>query len=157
MCTVKDSGVPQQAWSGSPGLMLWNRQHWSYLHYVVITSEPEHFFLDKLITDALPLLEAPTAVRSVHLYKLQCGVTFDRSSSSNDLPVSACLWQKTGKTIMEQCEGSFFGWSNCWLRCGPTSPAERGSLGRSDLKTRDNAISCQLWRNTSRRHLIVPK
>jgi len=65
--------------------------------------------LDKLITEVLPLLEAPPAVRLVHLYKLLCGVTFDGSSSTNALPVSACLWQKTGKTIMELCEGRFLG------------------------------------------------
>jgi len=59
--------------------MLWNQQHWSYLHYVLIPSEPQHFCFDKHIPEALPLLEAPPAVRSVHLYKLLCGVTFDRS------------------------------------------------------------------------------
>jgi len=63
--------------------------------------------LDKLIPEALPLLEAPPAVRSVRLCKLLCGVTFDRSSFSNALPVRVCLRQETGKTRMERCEGSF--------------------------------------------------
>jgi hypothetical protein len=63
--------------------MLWNQQHSDYLHYVLIPSEPEHFTLDKLIPEALPLLEALPVVRLVHLYKLLGGVTFDRSSSSN--------------------------------------------------------------------------
>jgi len=65
--------------------------------------------LDKLISEVLPLPEAPPVVRSVHLYKLLCGVIFDHSSSSNTLPLRECLWQKTGKTIMEQFEGSFLG------------------------------------------------
>jgi hypothetical protein len=43
----------------------------------------------------------------VHLYKLLCGGTFDRSSSSNALPLTVCLRQETVKTGMQQCEGSF--------------------------------------------------
>jgi hypothetical protein len=62
--------------------------------------------LDNLIAEALPLPEAPPAVRSVHLYKLLCGGTLDRSSS-NDLPIRAFLREETGKTSMERCEGSF--------------------------------------------------
>jgi len=62
--------------------------------------------LDELISEALTLQEAPPLFRMVHLYKLLCGVTFDHSLSPNALPLRACLWQKTGKTIMEQCEGS---------------------------------------------------
>jgi len=53
--------------------------------------------LDKLIPEALPLLEAPPVVRLVHLYKLLCGVNFDRSSSSNALPLRVCLRQETEK------------------------------------------------------------
>ena len=89
----------------APGLMLLNQQHLSYLHYVLIPSEPEHFCLDKFITEALSLLEAPPVVRLVHLYKLLCGVTFDRSSYSNALLLRVCLRQEIGKTRMEQCEG----------------------------------------------------
>ena len=74
---------------------------------MLIPSEPEHFCLDKLIPEALPLLEAPPAVRLVHLYKLLCGGTFDRSSSSNALPLTVCLRQETVKTGMQHCEGSF--------------------------------------------------
>jgi hypothetical protein len=59
----------------APGLMLWNQQHSSYLHYVLIPSEPETFTFDWLIPEALPLLEAPPVVRLVDLYKLLCGVT----------------------------------------------------------------------------------
>jgi len=60
-----DEGLKIQMFLNRPdqdatGLMLWNRQHCSYLHYVLIPSEPEHFSLDKLITEALQLLEAPT-------------------------------------------------------------------------------------------------
>jgi len=61
--------------------------------------------MDKFITEALPLLEAPPAVRSVHLYKLLCGVNFDRSSSSNALPLRVCLGQETGKNVMDPLRG----------------------------------------------------
>ena len=61
----------------APGLMLLNQQHQSYLHYVLIPSESEPFGLDKFVPEALPLLEAPPAVRQVHLYKLLCGVAID--------------------------------------------------------------------------------
>jgi len=77
-----------------------DQQYQSYLHYVLIPSEPEHFYLDKLIPEALPLLEAPPAVRLVHLYKLLCGGTFGHSSSSNALPLTVCLRQETVKTGM---------------------------------------------------------
>ena len=63
--------------------------------------------MDKLIPEALPLLEAPLVVRLVHLYKLLCGVTFDRSLSSQALALRMCLRQETGKTRMEECEKSF--------------------------------------------------
>ena len=63
--------------------------------------------MDKLIPEAFPLLEVPPAVHLVHLYKLLCGGTFDRSSSSNALPLTVCLRQGTVKTGMQQCEGSF--------------------------------------------------
>jgi len=87
--------------------MLWNQQHWRYIHYILIPSEPEHFCLDKLIAEALPLLEAPTVVRSVYLYKLLCGVNIDCSWSPNAPPLRACLRQETRKTLKELCEGSF--------------------------------------------------
>jgi hypothetical protein len=56
--------------------------------------------LDKLIAEALPLPEAPLAVRSVHLYKLLCGGTLDRSSS-NALPKNEIPKQET-----PQCRGA---------------------------------------------------
>jgi hypothetical protein len=110
----------------APGLMLLNQQHSSYLHYVLIPSEPEHFTFDKLIPEELPLLEAPPVVRLVHLYKLLCGGTFDRSSSSNVLPLRVCLRQKTGKTRIEPCEGSFVADAPAECGVGPTSAAQVG-------------------------------
>ena len=96
------------------------------LHYLLIPSEPEHFTLDNLIPEALPLLEAPPAVRSVHLYKLLRGVTFDRSSSPNALPLTVCLRQETGKTGMEQCAGSFVGDAPAECGVGATSATQVG-------------------------------
>jgi hypothetical protein len=60
----------------APGLMLWNQQLRRYLHNILTPSEPEPFYLDKLIPEALPLMEAPPVVCLVHLYKLLCDVTF---------------------------------------------------------------------------------
>jgi hypothetical protein len=85
--------------------MLWNQQHCSYLNYVLIPSEPQHFSLGKFIAEALPLLEAPPAVRLIHLYKLLCGGTLDRTSS-NALTVRAFVRQETGKTRKQQGDGS---------------------------------------------------
>jgi hypothetical protein len=84
--------------------------------------------LDKLIAGVLPLPETPPAVRSVNLYKLLCGGTFDRSSSSNASPLSAFLRQGTGKTIMEQCEGSFV--TDAPAECGvrPNGPHRLGQV-----------------------------
>ena len=63
--------------------------------------------MDKLIPEALPLPEAPPAVRSVHLYQLLCAVTVDRSSPPNALPLTVCLRQETGTTRIEPREDSF--------------------------------------------------
>jgi hypothetical protein len=130
---VKYPGVSPRGWSGSTGLTLSNQQHWSYLHYVLIPSEPEHICLDKLIAEALPLLEAPPAVRSVHLYKLLCGGTSDRFSSSNDFPIRAFLRQETGKTNIEKCDGRFV--TDPPAECGvrPTSAAQFGPNARGTL------------------------
>jgi len=57
-------------------MTLSNQQHRSYLQYVLIPSEPEHFCLDRPIPETLPLLEAPPVVRLAPLQKLLCGVTF---------------------------------------------------------------------------------
>ena len=82
--------------------------------------------MDKLIPEALPLLEAPPVVRLVHLYKLLCSVNFDRSSSSKDLPLRAYLRHETGKTRIESCEESFV--TDEPAECGvrPTSAAKFG-------------------------------
>ena len=96
---------------------------------MLIPSEPEHFCLDKLIPETLPLLEAPPAVRLVHLYMLLCGGTFDRSSSSNALPLTVCLRQETVKIGMQQCEGSFVAdepdecavWQTSAVQVGPSA------------------------------------
>jgi hypothetical protein len=74
--------------------------------------------LDKLIAEALPLPEAPPAVRSVHLYKLLCDGTLDRSSS-NALPIRAFLMEETGKTSKERCEGSIV--TDASAECGVRS------------------------------------
>jgi hypothetical protein len=93
--------------------------------------------LDKLIAEALPLPEAPTAVRSVHLYKLLCGGTLDRSYS-NALPNRAFLRQETGKTSMERCEGGFV----------PEAPAECGVRPTSATQIGPSAgVRCDLPRN----------
>ena len=112
----------------APGLMLWNQQHQSYLHYVLIPSEPEPFCLDKLIPEALPRLEAPPVVWLVHLYKLLCGVTFDRSSSSNVSPHREFLRQETVKTGTEQCEWSFMADQPSEFGVRPTSAAALGQV-----------------------------
>jgi hypothetical protein len=118
--------------------MLWNQQHSSYLHYVLIPSEPEHFTFDKLIPEALQLLEAPSVVRLVHLYKLLCGVTFDSSSSSNALTLRVFLRQETGKTRIEPCEGCFV--TETAVECGlPATSAAK--LGPS------SGVRCNLPRN----------
>ena len=91
----------------APGLMLWNQQHQSYLHYVPIPSEPEPFCSDKPIPEALPLPEAPPAVRLVHLYKLLCGGSADCASPANGLPVRGILMQEKGKTRLEPGGGRF--------------------------------------------------
>jgi hypothetical protein len=78
----------------APGLALSNQQYSIYFHDVLIPSEKEHFCLNKLIVEAFSLLEAPPAVRLVHLQKL-CDVTFDRSSSSNALNFKVFLSQET--------------------------------------------------------------
>jgi len=91
--------------------------------------------LDNLIPEALPLPEAPPAVRLVHLYKLLCGGTFDRSSSSKALPLTVCLRQETVKTGMEQCEGNFVADAPAECAVRPTSAVQVGpSAGvRCDL------------------------
>ena len=130
--------------------------------------------MDKLIAEILPLLEAPTAVRSVHLYKLLCGVTFDRSSSSNDLPLSAFLGQETGKTRMEQCEGSFGAeppaecgvrptsaaqvWSSAGVRCDlPHTTPYYGEMFHTDVRVLVNKIASSqfglVYRSNGARHL----
>ena len=143
----------------APGLILWNQQHWSYLHYVLIPSEPEHFSLDKFIPEALPLLKANPAGRLVHLYKLLCGLTFDRSSSSNALPLRVCLRHETGKTRKERCEGSF-------VIDAPVERCVRATLSAQvramdgcdcDLPQKQTAISRSLRRTALRRHFIAPK
>ena len=91
--------------------------------------------MDKLISVALPLLGARPAVRLVHLYKLLCGGTFDRSSSSNALPLTLCLRQETVKTGMQQCEGSFVADAPAECAVRPTSSAQVGpsAVVRCDL------------------------
>ena len=119
----------------------------------------EHFCLDKLIPEALPLPEAPPAVRLVHLYKLLCGGTFDRSSPSNALPLTVCLRQETVKTGIEQCEGSFVADAPAECAVWPTSAVQVGPSAevRCDLKTQQTAISWSLQRTASRRRLTAPK
>jgi len=110
--------------------MLWKQQHQSYLHYVLIPSEPEPFCLDKLIPEELPLLEAPPVVRLVHLYNLLCGVTFDRSPTSNVLPLRVCLRQETGTIGIEQSERTFVADAPAEFGVRPTSAAQvRPSAG----------------------------
>jgi hypothetical protein len=115
--------------------MFWNQQLRSYLLYVLNPSGLETFSLDKLIPEAIPLLVAPPAVRLVHLHKLLCGGTFDRSSSSNALPLTMCLRQETVKTCMQQCEGSFVADAPAECAVRPTSAVHVGpSAGvRCDL------------------------
>jgi hypothetical protein len=116
--------------------MLWSQQHQSYLRDVLIPSEPEHFCWDKLNPEALPLLESPTIVRLVHLYKLLCGVTFGSSSSSNALPLRVCLRQETVKIRMQQCEGSFVTDAPAECAVRPTSTTQVGPSARlrNDLR-----------------------
>jgi hypothetical protein len=92
--------------------------------------------LDKLIPE--DFLEAPPVVRLVHLYKLLCGVTFDRSSSSNALPLRVCLRQETVKTSIVPCEGIFV--ADTPVECGvrPTSAAQVGPSA---------GVGCDLPRN----------
>ena len=101
-------------------------------------SEPEHFCLDKLIPEALPLPEATPVVRFVHLYKLLCGGTFDRSSSSNALPLTVCLRQETVKTGMQQREGSFVADAPAECAVRPTSAVQVGP---------SSEVRCDLPRN----------
>jgi hypothetical protein len=93
--------------------------------------------LDKLIAEALPLLEAPPAVRLVHLCKLLCGGILDRSYS-NALPIRAFLRQETGKTSMERFEGSFV--ADAPPECG-VRPISAAQVGPSE------AVSIDLSRN----------
>jgi hypothetical protein len=93
--------------------------------------------LDKLIPATLPLLEAPPLVRLVHLYKLLCGVTFDRSSS-NALLLRVCLRQETVKTRIQPCEGSFVA----------DAPAECGGRPKPTAQFGPSAgVRCDLPRN----------
>jgi hypothetical protein len=59
----------------------------------------------------------------VHLYKLLCGVTFDRSSSSKALPVRVCLRQEIVKIRMQQSERRFVADDLVERGEGPTSSA----------------------------------
>jgi hypothetical protein len=73
-----------------------------------IPSEQVPFCLDKLITEAIPLLEEPPVVCLVHLYKLLCGVTFDRShifKCCNSQGVVKAGNSK--KNLMDYCVRSF--------------------------------------------------
>jgi len=126
---------------------------------VLIPSEPEHFSFDKLITEALPLLEALPAVRSVHLYKLLCGVTFDRSSSSNAFPLRVCLRKETEKTLMELCEGSCVVYAPVGCGVRRTSAAQVRAMDECDcdLPQKQTAISLPLRRSALGTRLIAPK
>jgi hypothetical protein len=82
--------------------------------------------LGKLIAEALPLPEAPPAVRSVHLYKLLCGGNLDRSYS-NALLIMAFLREETGKT-RKQGDGSLVADSRAKCGLPPTSAASFGQI-----------------------------
>jgi len=94
--------------------------------------------LDKLIPEALPLLEAPPVVRSVHLNMLLRGVTFICSSSANALPLSVFLGQGRVKTHMKLCVEIF----------ETDSPVERGVWSNSAAKVGPSAgVRCDLPRS----------
>ena len=80
--------------------------------------------MDKLIPEALPLLEKPPVVRLVHLYKLLRGVTFACSLSSNALTFRVFLGQERVKTPMKTCVEIF----------ETDAPVERGVWSTSAAK-----------------------
>ena len=71
-------------------------------------------------------------------YKLLCGGTFDRSSSSNALPLTVFLIQETVKTRMQQCEGSFVADAPAECAVRPTSAVQVGPSA---------GVRCDLSRN----------
>ena len=72
----------------------------------------------------------------MHLYKLLCAISFDRSSSSNALHIRVFLRKKTVKTRIERCEGSFVADAPVGCVVRPTSATQVGSSAgvRCDLR-----------------------
>jgi len=68
---------------------------------------------------------------------LLCGGTFDRSSSSNALPLTVCLRQETVKTGMQHCDGSFVADASaeCAVWLTSSVQVEPSAEVRCDLKT----------------------
>ena len=106
--------------------MLWNKQNRGYLHDVLIPSEPQHFCLDKLIPEALPLLEAPPLFRLVHLYKLLCGGTFYTSHTFKHFTYRSVPKAGKGKHTHTAIWGEFCGWRTCGGRARPTWAVQVG-------------------------------
>jgi hypothetical protein len=116
-------------------MILWNKDHRSYLRDLLILSEAENCCFYKFIPEALPSLEAPLVVCLVHLYKLLCGITFDRSSYSIALPLRLSLRQEKVKTGMEKTERIFVA----------DAPVERGVRPTSSKPVRPSAgVRCDL-------------
>jgi hypothetical protein len=141
----------------APRLTLSNQQHWSYRHYV-IHSEQLLFCLDKLIPEALPLLEAPPVVCLVHL-KLLCGFTFDRSHIFKCF-ISQCV-VKAGNSKNSHGAVCVYicGWSTCgtWNLANIRCISLAKCTGALWFATQRTAISRCERRTASRRRLIATK
>ena len=115
--------------------------------------------MGKINLEALPLLEAPSVVRLVHLQKLLCGLTVDCSSSSKASLLKIFFGQEIEKIRMEPCDGSFV--AHAPVECGiwPTSVAPVGPRARvcCDVKTQQTAISWPLRPTASCIRPIAPK
>jgi len=139
--------------------MLRNRQHWSYFHYVLIPSEPEHFCLEKLIRDAIPLLEAPPLIRMVHLYKLLFDGSFHPSHISKCFISERVLKAGNSKNWHGAVCGEFCGWRTCWIWCSANIGCANWAKWRGTLwfATQLTAISWSLRRTASLTSFTDPK